>query len=160
MIEASATRNPSTPRTRSCRVDDRALVRAHAAGSDRVIDRIGVLADEGARASPDRHGRSRRDTGRRSGASAGLARIVWTISTPRTSVSRSSGSDRKFGIDAAARRAMSAPDEPDRCRGSSASDRRRAATCRLRSGACDCDRRPCRRRSAVAGPAGRHRAGS
>ena len=55
MTEASTTERPSMPRTRSAAIDDRQRVGAHAAGPDRVIDRVGApadLRDEGLVARP------------------------------------------------------------------------------------------------------------
>ena len=46
MIEASTTRRPSMPRTLQRRIDHGAVVGAHAAGPDRMVDRVGALADE------------------------------------------------------------------------------------------------------------------
>ena len=38
--DASTTRNPSTPCTRSCRIDDGVRVRPHAATADRVMNGV------------------------------------------------------------------------------------------------------------------------
>ncbi len=44
ITDASTTDSASSPRTRSVGIDDGHLVVAHAAGADRVIDRVGAPA--------------------------------------------------------------------------------------------------------------------
>ena len=79
MIDASTTRRPAMPRTRSSASTTSSGAAAHAAGADRVVDRVGVVAHEALdlgvalRASPRRRARARRGrrapAGRGSGAS-------------------------------------------------------------------------------------------
>ncbi|MCK7492377.1 MAG: thioredoxin family protein [Comamonadaceae bacterium] len=48
ITEASTTRSPSTPRTRSCGSTTASASDAHAAGAGRVVDGVGAAADRGA----------------------------------------------------------------------------------------------------------------
>ncbi len=65
MIEASTTRRPSTPAHAQRRIDHGPLVDAHAAGADRMVDRVGPLADQLAQRLRIVSARSRRCSARR-----------------------------------------------------------------------------------------------
>ena len=153
MIEASTTRRPCTPCTRSSRVDHVERARAHAAAAHRVVDGVGVGADEAARSA--RRSAPLADAGQFARAMVGQRRLLQDRAHQLEAAHQAIdvvALGEEVRVDAAA--LPSGRRWPaSRCRGSWAAAGRRGTSSRGRTRSCGRGRPACRSRSAAAGRA-------